>query len=64
MNNVEIILPIGQAISLPRHFDTSVVLEEARRLGTSFECRLRLPDGRLEEIVIAAAAASGAGGRR
>lgn len=31
--------------------------EEARRLGAGFECRVRLPDGSLEEVVISATAA-------
>ena len=48
----DISLPIGQAVSLPGHFDTPVVLEEARRLGAGFECRVRLPDGGLDEVVI------------
>ncbi|MGC8795257.1 MAG: hypothetical protein ACP5U2_17900, partial [Bryobacteraceae bacterium] len=49
---------IGQRISLPGHFDVPVILEEARLLGTSddagYECRVRLPDGSLEEAVISA----------
>jgi len=44
--------PIGQTIKLPGHFDTPVVLEEVRPLGAGFECRVRLPDGGLEEMVI------------
>ena len=47
-------LPVGQVVSLPGHFDTSVVLEDARRLGTGFECRVRLPNGTLDEVVISA----------
>jgi outer membrane protein assembly factor BamB len=47
-------LPIGQQVSLPGHFNVSVVLEAARPLARGFECRLRLPDGTLEEAVISA----------
>jgi hypothetical protein len=42
----------GQQVSLPGHFDTPVVLEAARPLTKGFECRVRLPDGTLEEAVI------------
>jgi superfamily II DNA or RNA helicase len=59
MTDVEFAVPIGQAVSLPGHFDTPVILEEARRLGSSFECRVRLPDGRLEEVVISSDEAAG-----
>jgi len=49
---------IGQRISLPGHFDVPVVLEDARPLGpddaAGYECRVRLPDGSLEEPVISA----------
>ena len=49
---------IGQRISLPGHFDVPVILEEVRPLGASdgagYECRVRLPDGSLEEAVISA----------
>lgn len=45
-------LPLGQPVSMPGHFETVVVLEDARRLGTGYECRVRLPDGSLDEIVI------------
>ena len=49
---------IGQRISLPGHFDVPVVLEDARPLGSDdsagYECRVRLPDGSLEEAVISA----------
>jgi hypothetical protein len=47
-------LPIGQQVSLPGHFDVSVVLEAARPLGKGFECRVRLPDGTLDEAVLSA----------
>ncbi|MBN2381433.1 DUF3883 domain-containing protein [bacterium] len=46
----------GKRISLPGHFDVPVVLEDARPLGAEdwagFECRVRLPDGSLDEAVI------------
>ncbi len=53
---------IGQRISLPGHFDVPVILEDARPLGSNassgYECRVRLPDGSLEEAVISAAEAA------
>ena len=49
---------IGQRISLPGHFDVPVVLEDARPLGVDgsagYECRVRLPNGSLEEAVFSA----------
>ena len=46
---------VGRRISLPGHFDAPVVLEDARSLGADgaagYECRVRLPDGGLEEAV-------------
>ncbi|MDI6752928.1 MAG: DEAD/DEAH box helicase [Thermodesulfobacteriota bacterium] len=49
---------IGRQISLPGHFEVSVVLEDARPLSgddsSGYECRVRLPDGSLEEPVISA----------
>ena len=43
-------------MSLPGHFDVPVILEDIRPLGTDtsagYECRVRLPDGTLEEAVI------------
>jgi len=45
-------LPIGERVSLPGHFATQVVLEEVRPLPGAYECLVRLPDGRLEEVVI------------
>lgn len=49
---------IGQRIFLPGYFDVPVILEDARPLGTDdsagYECRVRLPDGSLEEAVISA----------
>ncbi len=55
-------LPIGQRISLPGHFDVPVLLEDARPLGidgtSGYECRVRLPDGSLDEAVISASEAA------
>jgi SNF2 family DNA or RNA helicase len=49
---------IGHRIPLPGHFDVPVILEDARLLGhndaSGYECRVRLPDGALEEVVISA----------
>ncbi len=49
---------IGNRISLPGHFDSPVLLEDARPLGADgsigYECRVRLPDGTLDEAVISA----------
>ncbi|MEW6248027.1 MAG: helicase-related protein [Nitrospirota bacterium] len=56
------ILPIGQRVLLPGHFDAPVILEDARPLGVDdsagYECRVRLPDGTLEEAVISQAEAA------
>jgi hypothetical protein len=52
MANESATLPIGQQVSLPGHFDTPVILEAARPLAKGFECRVRLPNGTLEEAVI------------
>jgi superfamily II DNA or RNA helicase len=53
---------IGHRISLPGHFDVPVILEAVRALGTAgsagYECRVRLPDGTLEEAVISPAEAA------
>ena len=51
MADVTANLPIGQQVSLPGHFNVPVVLEAARPLGRGFECRVRLPDGTLDEAV-------------
>lgn len=51
-------LPIGQWITLPGHFDRSVLLEDARPLGSGYEIRVRLQDGTLEEAVISEAEAA------
>ena len=45
-------LPIGKLINLFGHFDVPVTLEAARPLGKGYECRVRLPDGTLDEAVI------------
>ena len=52
MNKTDARFPIGQMINLPGHFDEPVVLEEVRPLGAGYECRVRLPNGTLEEAVI------------
>ena len=61
MPDVDLTLPLGQRISLPGHFDVPVVLEDARALGENgsggYECRVRLPDGSLDEAVISVAEA-------
>src|SRR5258707_8633846 len=58
----QITLPIGQQVSLPGHFDVPVVLEAARPLGKGFECRVRLPDGTLDEAVLSAEEAAALAG--
>ncbi len=61
MPDASFTLPIEQRVSLPGHFDVPVVLEDARALGNDgsggYECRVRLPDGSLDEAVISAAEA-------
>jgi hypothetical protein len=52
MNDERVILPVGQQVSLPGHFDAPVMLEAARPLAKGYECRVRLPDGTLDEAVI------------
>ena len=44
--------PIGQRIDLPGHFAASVLLESVRLIGSGCECRVRLPDGNLDEVVL------------
>jgi hypothetical protein len=39
---------------MPGHFDVPVVIEAVRSLGSGYECRVRLPDGSLDEVVISA----------
>lgn len=55
-------LPIGKQVRLSGHFDTEIVLESARPLGKGFECRVRLPDGSLDEAVITAEEAAALAG--
>ena len=47
---------IGNRVSLTGHFDVPVGVEDVRPLGANgsagYECRVRLPDGALEEAVI------------
>ncbi|MCL5669686.1 MAG: SNF2-related protein [Acidobacteria bacterium] len=57
MNNDN--FPIGQRITLPGHFVQSVTLEAVRRIGSSYECRVRLPDGTPDEAIITEDEASG-----
>jgi len=52
VSSSDLILPIGQRISLPGHFAEPVVLESVRPLGEGFECRVRLVDGTPDEAVI------------
>ncbi|MHC1578453.1 MAG: hypothetical protein ACXQTH_01780, partial [Dehalococcoidia bacterium] len=62
MDNSPITGYIGQRIDLPGHFDVPVILEDVRPLGpddlAGYECRVRLPDGTLEETVISLEEAS------
>jgi superfamily II DNA or RNA helicase len=57
---------IGKQVSLPGHFETPVTLEDARPLGpggaNGFECRVRLPDGTLEETILSPAEVSAIAG--
>ncbi len=52
---------IGRTFEFPGHFDAPVTLEHVRPLGPDgfhgFECRVRLADGGLEEVVISPAEA-------
>ncbi len=52
MGGTNVQLPIGQQVSLPGHWDLPVTLASARPLGKGIECRVRLPDGTLDEAVI------------
>ena len=56
--------PIGQRITLPGHFVQPVTLEAVRRIGSSYECRVRLSDGTPDEAIITADEASGLIGQR
>jgi len=44
--------PVGQRIQLPGHFAEPVVLEAVRPIGSSYECRVRLPDGTPDEAIL------------
>jgi hypothetical protein len=46
--------PVGRRVSLPGHFAEPVVLESVRPLGEGSECRVRLTDGSLDEVVLSA----------
>jgi len=52
MNVESSILPVGQKITLPGHFDHDVTLEGVRPLGKGFEFRVRLASGMLDEAII------------
>jgi len=52
MSDSQTSFPIGLPVSLLGHFNVPVVLEAARPLGKGFECRVRLPDGTLDEAVL------------
>ena len=56
MANLPLSTHVGDRVSLAGHFDTPVLLENVRPLGANgaagYECRVRLPDGALEEAVI------------
>ena len=52
MKEDSFVLPIGQQITMPGQFSVPVVLMDARPLGTGYECRVRLPDGSLDEAVL------------
>jgi len=54
MTDAPIAIPLGQAVPMPGHFDVPVVIEAVRSLGSGYECRVRLPDGTLDEVVISA----------
>ncbi len=48
------IFPIGQRVMLPGHFVQPVTLEAVWRIGSSYECRVRLSDGTPDEAMITA----------
>ena len=56
--------PIGQRILLPGHFVQPVTLEAVRKIGSSYECRVRLSDGTQDEAIITADEAAGLIGQR
>ncbi|AXA37025.1 helicase (Snf2/Rad54 family) [Candidatus Sumerlaea chitinivorans] len=58
MSGIPLGSKIGKRLRMAGHFDVPVVLEEVRPLGSgdsiSYACRVRLPDGRLEETTLSA----------
>ena len=56
MTDARLSARVGRRLSLPGHFDVPVTLEGIRSIGVNgsagYECRVRLPDGALEEAVI------------
>ena len=52
MTEDNLVLPIGRQVTIPGHFSVPVVLEDARPLGAGYECRVRLPDGTLDEAIL------------
>jgi hypothetical protein len=44
--------PLGQRVSLPRHFLEPVTLEGIRFIGSGYECRVRLSDGTPDETIL------------
>ena len=44
----------GQRVQLPGHFEGVVTIESVRALGQSWEVRVRLANGALDETVLAA----------
>lgn len=56
--------PIGQQVRLPGHFGQPVTLEAVRRIGSGYECRVRLPDGTPDEAILSAEEAAALIGQR
>jgi len=56
--------PIGQQVRLPGHFGEPVVLETVRKIGSGWECRVRLPDGTPDEAVLSAEEAAAVAGQK
>jgi superfamily II DNA or RNA helicase len=53
MNDIEDLLTlIGQQVILAGHFDVPVNLEDIRAIGSGYECRVRLPDGTPDEVIL------------
>ena len=51
MADADTLLPVGQRVYLPRYTGRLVVLEAAHPFAKGCECRVRLPDGTLDEAV-------------